>query len=77
MINPKNKTTLKEIQKNTKTSNTSSVISILNMRDSKEPIVFLRNIFDYFELDEYIDYCKVSVLHDGSKHVMKKVYNKK
>lgn len=71
-----NKTEFKNIQNNTRTAITASIISILNMRDSKEPIIHLRNIFDYYELDEYVDYCQVKLLYNGKKVIMRKAFNK-
>ena len=36
----------------------------------------LRNIFDYIELDQYIDYCKAIILYNGKRIEMKKAFNK-
>jgi len=67
---------ISHIQKNIKNAITSSIISMLKMGNSQESVIHLRNVFDYFELDKYIDYCKVVLLHGGKKVTMKKVFNK-
>lgn len=76
LYNIKNKNKLKIIEKNTEISITSSIISILQMKDSKEPTIYLRNIFDYFPLDLYVDFCKAKLLHNGKAITMKKAFNK-
>ena len=58
----------KNIKKNIKMSITSSIMSILSLRDRFNKILYLRNIFDYYELDERVDYCKLIILYNGEKN---------
>ena len=72
----KNKKKRKLIENQTRISITASIISILKVKDSKEPTINLRNIFDYFDLDQYVDFCKCIILYNGKKIIMKKAFNK-
>lgn len=73
---PENKQYLQLIESNITLSIVSSVIKVLKMGSSKETIVYLRNLFDEFELSETVDYVKTVLLINNKKTTFRKVYNK-
>lgn len=73
---PENKSYLKNIEDNIKLSIVSSTIKVLKMGSSKETIIYLRNLFDVFALDETIDYVKCVIIINNRKTIFRKVFNK-
>ncbi len=76
LTEPKNRIELKKIQSTIKSAIISGKINFRCMGESKEPILYLRNVFDYFDLDEHVDYCQAKLLHDGKRVIMEKAFNK-
>lgn len=73
---PENRTYLKLIEDNIKLSIVSSTIKVLKMGSSKETVIYLRNLFDEFPLDETVDYVKTIIIINNRKTIFRKVFNK-
>lgn len=69
------KTNLEKLEEKTKMFITSATMNVLEMGRSQVPVINLRNLFDYFQLDKYIDYCESVIIKDGRKITLKKIYN--
>lgn len=74
ITNPKKRETLKKIRGNITNSITESIISILKYQNSKDSILFIRNLFDKFPLDDRVISCKCYMTHNNRKIILSKTY---
>ena len=74
ITNPKKRETLKKIKGTITNSITESIISILKYQNSKDSILFIRNLFDKFPLDDKVISCKCYIAHNGRKIILNKTY---
>ena len=74
ITNPKKRETLKKIRGTITNSITESIISILKYQNSKDSILFIRNLFDKFPLDDKVISCKCYIAHNGRKIILNKTY---
>lgn len=72
--NPKKKDILKKIRGGITNSITDSIISVLKYQNSKDTILFIRNLFDKFELSDNFVGCKCYMINDGKKIILNKSY---
>lgn len=76
ITNPAKKENLKNIRGKITNSIVSSIISVLKYQNSKDTILFLRNLFDKFPLTYEIPGCKCYITHNGKKVILSKSYKK-
>lgn len=74
ITNPKKKEDLKKLRGAITNSITESIISVLKYQNSKSTIVFIRNLFDRFQLSENIIGIKCYITHNGKKIILNKSY---
>jgi hypothetical protein len=74
ITNPKKRDTLKKIRGTITNSITESIISVLKYQNSKDSILFIRNLFDKFPLDDKVISCKCYMIHNGRKIILNKTY---
>lgn len=74
--NPKKKETLKKIRESISNSIVYAIISVLKYQNSKETILFIRNLFDKFALNDSIIGIKCYMTHEGKKITLNKTYKK-
>ena len=74
ITNPKKKESLKKIRGTITNSITESIISVLKYQNSKDSIIFIRNLFDIFNLDEKVFSCKCHMTHNGRKIILNKSF---
>jgi hypothetical protein len=74
ITNPKKRDILKKIRGTITNSITESIISVLKYQNNKDMILFIRNLFDKFELNESVIGCKCYINHDGKKIILNKSY---
>lgn len=54
---------------------TSSILSIFeSVEKDPQPILYVRNLFDHFALDNNIDMLKASILYEGKRYTLIKTY---
>jgi hypothetical protein len=72
--NIKKKNILKNVQNNITNSITESVISVLKYTDDTSIKLYIRNLFDKFQLNELVIGVKCLVEHNGKKIILNKTY---
>jgi hypothetical protein len=75
ITNPKKKDLLKKIRGKITNSITDSIISVLKYQNSKDTILFIRNLFDIFPLTSNIIGCKCYMNHNGRKIILNKSWD--
>jgi len=76
ITNPKKKETLKDIKNTISNSIVYAIISILTYQNSRETILFIRNLFDKFPLNDTVIGAKCYLSHEGKKITLNKTYKK-
>jgi hypothetical protein len=74
ITNPKKKDILKRIRGKIINSITDSIISVLKYQNSKDSILFIRNLFDILPLTSKIIGCKCYIEHNGRKIILNKIW---
>lgn len=74
ITNPKKKDILKKIRNTITNSITEAIISVLKYQNSKDTILFIRNLFDKMPLTQKVVSCKCYINHNGKKIIFNKVY---
>lgn len=74
ITNHNKKEILKKIKGNITNSITSSIISVLKYQNSKDSILFIRNLFDIFPLSDDVPMCKCYMIHTGKKVSLNKSF---
>jgi hypothetical protein len=74
ITNPKNRDKLKSIRGSITNSIVYALISVLKYQNSKDTILFIRNLFDKFPLSDSIVSSKCYVMHNGKKITLSKTY---
>ncbi len=72
--NPKKRSDLKKIQSLISNSIVQATISVLKYQNSKDEILFVRNLFDKFPLSDIVIGAKCHVTHNGKKVSLVKSY---
>ena len=72
--NPKKKIQYDEVKSTLKNSIVKSTISVLKYQNSKESVIFLRNLFDLFQLNNKVINCKCSINNNNHKFILNKSY---
>jgi hypothetical protein len=65
----------KQLSKKLFSSVISTIVSINDYSQSIDSVLILRNLFDLFELNEYIPYCKAHLLYENRVITLKKAYH--
>ena len=76
ITNPKKRDTLKLIRGSITNSIVYSIISVLKYQNSKDTVLFIRNLFDKFPLSNSIISSKCYMTHNGKKITLNKSYKK-
>jgi hypothetical protein len=75
ITSPKKKDLLKKTRGKITNSITESIISVLKYQNSKDTILFIRNLFDMFPLTSNIIGCKCYIAHNGRKIILNKSWD--
>jgi hypothetical protein len=72
--NSSRKKELDVVENKMMSSITSAIINVVYVSNLKEKVIFSRNLFDKFELDEYIDACRCVTNNGDKSFILDKTY---
>ena len=76
IYNIDNKQTVKKIRGDITNSITNSIIHVFKYQQSKDTVIYIRNLFDKFPLNDNIISCKCKLLHNNKKIILNKTFKK-